>query len=738
MRHLTRALRADLLVFPLIGLALAGCTQSDNAIETRAQPPGSLPAVASGVRPGPEVLYRGPVDAPQLQNLPPWKAEPILISGASAYRDGEYLHQDFLYDDHGALGAPDPNSPMDVGAFLFSPVSGSYTYPTDPAFANNAADIVEFRVKPLPQATAFRVTLNSLLDPERVAFTFALGDSAAAVNWPHAAGVKSPAAQFLTVHGTQVELLDAATLQARGAPTVVVDLERRQFTITVPHKTWDPGTSQVRMTLGVGLWDTAAGSYLAPSPQSATATTPGGAAPTLAAIVNVAPRFNEPWPDVSEVPTQTIGDSAVGSKVQGRWWREKAQADALQLGDVSAFFDTVDFAKLAAGASDESRVPRDGPMDRIFASRYVFGQGHDPSKLCYELGSFDAGSACIGRFVGQLQPYALYVPPGKPQPARGWGLALMPHSLSANYNQYAASKNQSQVGDQGAGYIVLTPAGRGPDGWNSGVAEADDFEAWADVARHYALDPSRTVVTGYSMGGYGTYRMIARWPDLFAAGFSVVGIPGVADPMLPGLRNVPLMMWNAVADELVNVRSAENAATRLTDLGLRFTYWLFPTADHLTLATNDEYAPGAAFLDGFTVDPDPPHVSFVVNPAQDSSGVVADHAYWLSGIQVRDAEAGVGSIDVRSEGFGVGDAPVLDVVEGAGVLVGGAKPLGYVSRQLPWGEAPVAPVADALTITATNVASVTIDAARARVSCKARLDVNSDGPLDVKLEGCGR
>jgi len=31
-----------------------------------------------------------------------WKARPILISGASAYRKGEFLYQDYLYDDHGA------------------------------------------------------------------------------------------------------------------------------------------------------------------------------------------------------------------------------------------------------------------------------------------------------------------------------------------------------------------------------------------------------------------------------------------------------------------------------------------------------------------------------------------------------------------------------------------------------------------------------------------------------------
>lgn len=51
--------------------------------------------------PGPPLLYWPAADAPQLQNARPWRAAPILISGASAYRGGEFLYQDFLNDDHG-------------------------------------------------------------------------------------------------------------------------------------------------------------------------------------------------------------------------------------------------------------------------------------------------------------------------------------------------------------------------------------------------------------------------------------------------------------------------------------------------------------------------------------------------------------------------------------------------------------------------------------------------------------
>src|SRR5438552_11417475 len=55
-----------------------------------------------GSRPGPLILYQPPAVAPQLSDSGVWHAQPILVSGATAYRQGEFLYQDWLYDDHGA------------------------------------------------------------------------------------------------------------------------------------------------------------------------------------------------------------------------------------------------------------------------------------------------------------------------------------------------------------------------------------------------------------------------------------------------------------------------------------------------------------------------------------------------------------------------------------------------------------------------------------------------------------
>ena len=717
----------------LLGLALAVWAQPAAA--------GSLPSVESGPRPGPDALYAPAAKAPQLENTGGWRADPILVSGAQAYRDGEWLYQDFLYDDHGAAGVPQPDAPYGPESHLYSPTAGSFLYPEDPKYAHNAADLVELRVRPVQGGTAFRVTLNTLIDPKLTAFTIALGDSPEARDWPYGAGVSSPAQLFLSWKGGEAELVDAAGGAPVGRVGADLDFDRRQVELVVPSGVWNPGDGKVRMTIGVGLWDAAAGSYLAPSPERPDATTPGGGGPTGAAIVNVGPRFEEPWPDVdSPVGPYTMADAAAGGIVQAAWWRERAQADALRLGDVSPFHAEVDFAKLNAGADDDSGVPATGFMNRILASHHEYGQGLDPEKVCFDLaGGFSAGAECVGRFVGRLQPYTIYVPE-KPRPAGGWGLTLLLHSLSANYNQYANSKNMSQLGDRGAGSIVITPAGRGPDGFYAGVAEADTFEVWADVTRRYPLDPDWTVVSGYSMGGFGTYRMLARWPDLFARGFSVVGVPGSASDQLPSLRNTPILAWNATADELVNVSEAEEAAEGLEAAGLRFKYLQFPTADHLTLATNDEYGPGADWLGDHRVDRDPPHVTYVVDAKEDSAKAraVADHAYWVSGLALRDG-GGTGTIDARSEAFGVGDPEPAGVQPGAGALTGGSHgPMPFVERTQDWGPAPESPKADRLVVAAQNIAGATVDARRARLSCAPELVIESDGPLDLRIACAAR
>ena len=61
----------------------------------------------------------------------------------------------------------------------------------------------------------------------------------------------------------------------------------------------------------------------------------------------------------------------------------------------------------------------------------------------------------------------------------------------------------------------------------------------------------------------------------------------------------------------------------------------------------------------------------------------------------------------------------------------------YTEERKTWKEpAPAAPIANKLDINATNIAHVSIDAKRAKVSCSAALNVSTDGPMEVTLTDC--
>ena len=387
-----------------------------------------------------------------------------------------------------------------------------------------------------------------------VATTIAIGSSPQPRPFPHGANATAPAALFLTVHGAACGpgALPGDSQPITPAPQVSIDERRRQIQVLVSHRAWDPGERTVRLAAGVGLWNKATGRYLVPG-DAATATQPGGAAglssPT--AFFNAAFRFHEPWQHTFP-PDSVFSDPA--------WWRDRQQGNALADDHLGPFHAKVDFAKLEAGVTDNLRgepggVPVDGP------------HGPDPRQPFRDQAgrrllapAAATPNDCQGELRGRLQPYAIYVP-RRPAPPDGYGLTLLLHSLGANYNQFGDSRHQSQLGERGPGSIVITPEGRGPDGWYYGHAGADTFEVWADVARRYRLDQRWTAISGYSMGGYGTYKFATQYPDLFARANPVVGPPGLgiwvppAPPqpggdksntnrMLASVRNIPFLIWN--------------------------------------------------------------------------------------------------------------------------------------------------------------------------------------------------
>ena len=483
--------------------------------------------------------------------------------------------------------------------------------------------------------------------------------------------------------------------------------------MTVPRSISDPRGTW-KGTVAAGLFNPASGGWLFPALGSATPTTPGGAGPQdplPSGVFNLGFRLNEAPVGIN--PHDSKQAAAIKNQAPGVFQRE------------------IDFAALARG-ENRTTVPPTGTMSRIFASRIDFGEGKN--------------YAATPELLGQLQPYSVYVPT-KYDAAKPVGLTINLHGANQHHYQYNNTVGMQQIGED-RDSIVIAGESRGADGWYLNDAEYDVFEVWNDAARHYSLDPNRVAIAGYSMGGYGAYRLATLYPDLFGKAFTIAGAAAAqqwAPPApfrgdwnthtnvwLENARNVPFLNAAAALDELVpitgtraqNMGAPELGIRGFEQLGYRYRFTVYPTAEHLTFGFLNYNLPYATeFLGDAAIDRDPYHVTFSYAPGSDDRalGLVHDHAYWVSEVRLADGNAGTpipkATVDAFTHTAGKADPP------GTPRSSAGFEPLLYVEQSRSWGEAPAIPVENKLTLNLANVGSVVLDTARAGLDLEQPITV---------------
>ena len=99
----------------------------------------------------------------------------------------------------------------------------------------------------------------------------------------------------------------------------------------------------------------------------------------------------------------------------------------------------------------------------------------------------------------------------------------------------------------------------------------------ATLEREFSLDSARFYVTGQSRGGYGTWGIVSRYPDLFAA---AAPLCGGGDPSVAARIRTPIWAFHGDADETVAVEQSRAmiAALRAAGRSPRFTE--YPGAGH--------------------------------------------------------------------------------------------------------------------------------------------------------------
>src|SRR5262249_24914389 len=80
------------------------------------------------------------------------------------------------------------------------------------------------------------------------------------------------------------------------------------------------------------------------------------------------------------------------------------------------------------------------------------------------------------------------------------------------------------------GPVIVSPDALGGGDWTTAQNEKAVVWLTKSVMKTYPIDPKRVVVTGFSMGGQGTWFMAARHQDLYTAAIPVAGEPAGGGP----------------------------------------------------------------------------------------------------------------------------------------------------------------------------------------------------------------
>ncbi len=102
--------------------------------------------------------------------------------------------------------------------------------------------------------------------------------------------------------------------------------------------------------------------------------------------------------------------------------------------------------------------------------------------------------------------------------------------------------------------IIVAPDSAAGD-WVNPTADQHVIELIDYIEANYSIDTSRTLVTGYSMGGGGTWYLAPRHPDRFRAAIVMAGRPQADSTSLEW--QTPLYVIHSTADQVVPFASTE-------------------------------------------------------------------------------------------------------------------------------------------------------------------------------------
>jgi predicted peptidase len=204
--------------------------------------------------------------------------------------------------------------------------------------------------------------------------------------------------------------------------------------------------------------------------------------------------------------------------------------------------------------------------------------------------------------AGVSYRYQVFVPASW-TPEKKWPVVLFLHGAGERGDDGLI---QTEVGIGGAirrhadryPYVVVMPQCRTDDWWTTPAEEAQALAALDAAISEWHGDSSRVVLTGLSMGGYGTYGFALHHPGRFTALVPICGgilappavpVPPVV-PNSPGsdpygevaqkIGKTPIWLFHGADDTVVPVDFSRKMANALHAAGASSKYTEYPGVGH--------------------------------------------------------------------------------------------------------------------------------------------------------------
>ena len=206
----------------------------------------------------------------------------------------------------------------------------------------------------------------------------------------------------------------------------------------------------------------------------------------------------------------------------------------------------------------------------------------------------------ISEIDRSVQPYMLYVPKRAKNKKEALPLLVYLHGYVPSYSkaEWIESMPDLEAVCERLGMILAVPFGRGNTDF-LGAGQDDVLSVIADVKERLKVNEDKIYLSGWSMGGSGVWTTIAHYPSVFAAGLVIAGRTDyrvaneVSVSSLPkfkqrliraenplslaeNFRNVPVLVFHAKDDKLVDVKHSRLMVARLRELGYNCEYTEVP------------------------------------------------------------------------------------------------------------------------------------------------------------------